>query len=299
MNTMYMNTKSLIQKISIFILISFALVSCSDSIDESGIYPSMTMASSDMGSLTEEYSKSMVPSIAPMTSSGESVNSSIKPKIQVNGSLSMEVISLDSTIPKVKNIVSINGGRITSSNSGYSNQPYVNINILIPSSVFDGVLVDIKQLSSIVTNENIYTNDVTEEYIDIESRLNVMLETEKRFIDLLSNAKNVEEIVQVEKEVMRIRGEIDSLKGRMKYLATTTENSELNLYIVEEMPISGGDNWSFSDSLDDSLRNFVSFIKNTADFLIGIIVFAPIMIILGLIALFSYRFIKKRQLKDT
>lgn len=296
MNTMY--TKPLIQKISIFILISFVFVSCSDSIDESVIFSEMAIASSDMGRSTQEYSKSLVPSIVPMTSSGESVNSSIDPKIQVNGSLSMEVISLDSTIPKVKNIVSINGGRITSSNSGYSNQPYVNINILIPSSVFDGVLVDIKQLSSIVTNENIYTNDVTEEYIDIESRLNVMLETEKRFIDLLSNAKNVEEIVQVEKEVMRIRGEIDSLKGRMKYLTTTTENSELNLYIVEEMPISGGDDWSFSNSLDDSLRNFVSFIKNTADFLIGIIVFAPIMIILGLIALFSYRFIKKRQLKD-
>ena len=296
---MSFNTKTLIQKISILILISFVLVSCSNSIDDSGISSSMPMASSDMGTLTQEYSKSMVPSIAPMISSGEYADSNIEPKIQVNGSLSMEVISLDSTIPKIKNIVSINGGRITSSNSGYSNQPYVNINILIPSSVFDGVLEDIKQLSSIVTNENIYTNDVTEEYIDIESRLNVMLETEKRFIDLLSNAKNVEEIVQVEKEVMRIRGEIDSLKGRMKYLTTTTENSELNLYIIEEMPISGGDDWSFSDSLDDSLRNFVSFIKNTADFLIGIIVFAPIMIILGLIALFSYRFIKKRQLKDT
>ena len=296
---MSFNTKTLLQKISISILISFVLVSCSDSIDDSGISSAMPMVSSDMETLERGYSKAIVPAIAPMTSSEEYAESNIDPKIQVNGSLSMEVISLDSTIPKVKNIVSANGGRITSSNSGYSNQPYVNINILIPSSVFDGVLGDIKQLSSIVTNENIYTNDVTEEYIDIESKLNVMLETEKRFIALLSNAKNVEEIVQVEKEVMRIRGEIDSLKGRMKYLTTTTENSELNLYIVEEMPISGGDDWSFNDSLDDSLRNFVSFIKSTTDFLIGIIVFAPIIIILGLIALFSYRFIKKRQLKDT
>ena len=78
----------------------------------------------------------------------------------------------------VKNIIAANSGMITSSNSGYSDQPYVNINILIPSSEFDGVLEDIKQISSIVNNENIYTNDVTEEYIDIESRLNVMFETE-------------------------------------------------------------------------------------------------------------------------
>ncbi len=142
---MSFNTKTLIQKISISILISFVLVSCSDSIDDSEISSSMSMVSSDMETLERGYSKAMVPAIAPMTSSGEYADSNIEPKIQVNGSLSMEVISLDSTIPKVKNIVSANGGRITSSNSGYSNQPYVNINILIPSSVFDGVLGDINQ----------------------------------------------------------------------------------------------------------------------------------------------------------
>ena len=146
-----------------------------------------------------------------------------------------------------------------------------------------------------VSNENIYTNDVTEEYIDIESRLTVMLETEKRFLSLLADAKKVEEIVQVETEIMRIRGEIDSLQGRIKYLTTTTDNSQLNIYMIEEMPISGGDDWNISDSFDDSLRNFVSFTKSMADFLIGIIVFMPILIILGLGTFFGYRFIKKKR----
>jgi len=290
-----------IKYISIFLLILLVSVNCSKGAIAPEDYNetrSMDISSDEMMISDVSYSKSMVAGNAPVASSGEYSDSTIEPKIQVNGSLSMEVSSLDSTISKVKNIVSNNDGRIVSSNSGYSNQPYVNINILIPSSTFDGVLDDIKLLSTIVTNENIYTNDVTEEYIDIDSRLGVMLEAENRFIDLLPEAKNVEDIVQIEKEVMRIRGEIDSLKGRMKYLTTTTKNSQLNLYIVEEMPISGGDGWNFSDSLSDSLRVFVSFLKNTADFLIGIIVFAPIIIILGLITLFTYSFIKKRQSKD-
>ncbi len=293
MDFMSISIRNIIQNILIIILIYFTLISCSGSTNDSAI----EMSVNDMVVSEGMYDAptSMVSKSALGSPPAENSNSSIQPKIQVNGSLSLEVLDLDMAILKVKNIVSKNSGRITSSNSGYSNQPYVNINILIPSSTFEGVLDDIKQISSLVSNENIYTNDVTEEYIDIESRLTVMLETEKRFLSLLADAKKVEEIVQVETEIMRIRGEIDSLQGRIKYLTTTTDNSQLNIYMIEEMPISGGDDWNINDSFDDSLRNFVSFTKSMADFLIGIIVFMPILIILGLGTFFGYRFIKKKR----
>ena len=277
----------------IIMLISLVMVGCSSSSNDSEIDSVMTASSPDMFR-SEAMSGISINNKDISLGNGYS-NSNTQSKIQVNGSLSLEVTNLDSAILNVKNIIAANSGMITSSNSGYSDQPYVNINILIPSSEFDGVLEDIKQISSIVNNENIYTNDVTEEYIDIESRLNVMLETEKRFLSLLKTANKIEEIVQVEKELMRIRGEIDSLTGRIKYLTTTTENSQLNLYMIEEMPISGSDDWNIGNSFDDSLRTFISFLKNTADFLIGILVFTPILIILGLIGFLGYKFINKRK----
>jgi len=277
----------------IIMLISLVMVGCSSSSNDSEIDSVMTASSPDMFR-SEAMSGISINNKDISLGNGYS-NSNTQSKIQVNGSLSLEVTNLDSAILNVKNIIAANSGMITSSNSGYSDQPYVNINILIPSSEFDGVLEDIKQISSIVNNENIYTNDVTEEYIDIESRLNVMLETEKRFLSLLKTANKIEEIVQVEKELMRIRGEIDSLTGRIKYLTTTTENSQLNLYMIEEMPISGSDDWNIGNSFDDSLRTFISFLKNTADFLIGILVFTPILIILGLIGFLGYKFISKRK----
>ena len=277
----------------IIMLISLVMVGCSSSSNDSEIDSVMTASSPDMFR-SEAMSGISINNKDISLGNGYS-NSNTQSKIQVNGSLSLEVTNLDSAILNVQNIIAANSGMITSSNSGYSDQPYVNINILIPSSEFDGVLEDIKQISSIVNNENIYTNDVTEEYIDIESRLNVMLETEKRFLSLLKTANKIEEIVQVEKELMRIRGEIDSLTGRIKYLTTTTENSQLNLYMIEEMPISGSDDWNIGNSFDDSLRTFISFLKNTADFLIGILVFTPILIILGLIGFLGYKFISKRK----
>ena len=277
----------------IIVLISLIIVGCSSSSNDSEIDSVMTVSSPDMFR-SESMSEISINNKDISSGSGYS-NSNTQSKIQVNGSLSLEVTNLDSAILNVKNIIAANSGMITSSNSGYSDQPYININILIPRSEFDSVLEDIKQISSIVNNENIYTNDVTEEYIDIESRLNVMLETEKRFLSLLETANKIEEIVQVEKEIMRIRGEIDSLTGRIKYLTTTTENSQLNLYMIEEMPISGSDDWNIGNSFDDSLRTFISFLKNIADFLIGILVFTPILIILGLIGFLGYKFISKRK----
>ncbi len=91
---------------------------------------------------------------------------------------------------------------------------------------------------------------------------------------------------------MRLRGDIDSLEGRIKYLNKTTDNAVLNIHITEEKPITGND-WSFLDSLDNSVRNLISLGKNIANFLITVIVFSPILIVMSLISFFGYRIGKR------
>ena len=91
---------------------------------------------------------------------------------------------------------------------------------------------------------------------------------------------------------MRLRGEIDSLEGRLQYLSKTTDNSVLNIYMVEEISIAGS-GWSFFDSLDKSVRSLVSFSKHVANFLIGVIVFSPILIVALVVVLLIYKYGKK------
>ena len=119
-----------------------------------------------------------------------------------------------------------------------------------------------------------------------------MKQTENRFLALLSETTNIKEIIDVEKEVMRIRGDIDSLEGRIKYLTKTTDNSVLNIYMVEELPITGSE-WNFSDSLDSSVRALASFSKHLVNFIIDIIVFSPIIIGAGLLSFLVYKFSRK------
>ena len=62
-----------------------------------------------------------------------------------------------------------------------------------------------------------------------------MKETEKRFVSFLSDADDIEEIIQLEKGLMRLGGEVDRLEGRVTYLTKTTEKFFLYLHIMEEI----------------------------------------------------------------
>ena len=224
---------------------------------------------------------------AEVLSSHDSVS-----KIQVNGSLSIEVEDVEKASKTVRELVLLHDGRITNSDTGSFEQRYANITLLVPSSKFYPIIDEIKKISASVSNENIYSNDVTEEYIDTGARLSVMKDTENRFSKLLEDTRNIDDAIKVEKELMRIRSEIDSLQGRMNYFVKTTDNSVLNLRMVESVPLTG-DRWDVQKSVSDSFRNLVSFTKHIADFFIGVLIFSPVIGVVAAVSYFLYRVAKR------
>ena len=217
-------------------------------------------------------------------------------KIQRNANLSIEVKNLDDSINKLNEIILLLNAEIISSNKGGADfgQPYSNIRIRVASNNLNSAIGEFKKLATKIISENVYTNDVTEEFIDTEARLNIMKSTEDRFNLLLSKSETVEEIIQVEKELMRIRGDIESLEGRLNYLSKTTDTSEINLNLNEKIPVTG-ESWKINESFTSALQNLSSFAKNLADFLINVIVFIPFIIALAILIIIIRRFTKKKK----
>jgi len=215
-------------------------------------------------------------------------------KIQRNANLSIEVKNLDESINKLNEIILLLNAEIISSNKGGADfgQPYSNISIRVASNNLNSAIGEFKKLATKIISENIYTNDVSEEFIDTEARLNIMKSTEDRFNLLLLKSETVEEIIQVEKELMRIRGDIESLEGRLNYLSKTTDTSEINLNLNEKIPVTG-ESWRINESFTSALQNLSSFAKNLADFLINVIVFIPAIIVLAIVIIIIRKFIKK------
>ena len=269
----------------LFLLITFLIFSCSSESETGGFSESKMSISPEMAMMED------VRISTPPTSLGNE-----EKKIQRNANISIEVKNLDESIDKLNEIILLFNAEIISSNKGGIDfgQPYANIRIRVLSSNLDSAIKEFKKLSTKIISENVYTNDVTEEFIDTEARLKIMKSTEDRFNSLLLKSETVEEIIQVEKELMRIRGDIESLEGRLNYLSKTTDTSEINLNLNEQIPITG-ESWKINDSFTSALQNLSSFAKWLADFIINIIVFIPAIIVIALIIIFLRKLIKNRK----
>ena len=269
----------------LILLITFLIFSCSSESETGGFSESKMSISPEMAMMED------VRISTPPTSLGNE-----EKKIQRNANISIEVKNLDESIDKLNEIILLFNAEIISSNKGGMDfgQPYANIRIRVLSGNLDSAINEFKKLSTKIISENIYTNDVTEEFIDTEARLKIMKSTEDRFNSLLLKSETVEEIIQVEKELMRIRGDIESLEGRLNYLSKTTDTSEINLNLNEQVPITG-ESWKINDSFTSALQNLSSFAKWLADFIINIIVFIPAIIVITLIIIFLRKLIKNRK----
>ena len=269
----------------LILLFTFLIFSCSSESETGGFSESKMSISPEMAMMED------VRISTPPTSLGNE-----EKKIQRNANISIEVKNLDESIDKLNEIILLLNAEIISSNKGGMDfgQPYANIRIRVLSGNLDSAINEFKKLSTKIISENIYTNDVTEEFIDTEARLKIMKSTEDRFNSLLLKSETVEEIIQVEKELMRIRGDIESLEGRLNYLSKTTDTSEINLNLNEQIPITG-ESWKINDSFTSALQNLSSFAKWLADFIINIIVFIPAIIVIALIIIFLRKLIKNRK----
>ena len=271
-------------KIKLLFLILFSISCSSETIDEN--YPLSSMSIAPEMEMARDSSM-------PLTQS--SISNSDK-RIQRNANLNIEVKSINESVDKLNNIISSFGGEIISSNKGGFDygQPYANIRLRVLSENLDSILIEFKKLSSKVISENIYTNDVSEEFIDIEARLKIMKSTENRFNDLLSKSEKIEEIIQVEKELMRIRGDIESLEGRLNYLTKTTDTSEINLNLNEQIPITG-ESWKINEEFKEAFKNLLGFAKSLTNFVINVIVFIPVIIVSGILVFLLRKYIKNRN----
>ncbi len=115
-----------------------------------------------------------------------------------------------------------------------------NLTIRVPSDKYDSLAnlllkkAEIKKLNSKSTS----IQDVTEEYMDVETRLEIKKESEKKLTELLGKAKNLAEVLEIQKQLSEQREEIESVEGQMKYLANQVSYSTLQVSFYVKMPYS-------------------------------------------------------------
>ncbi len=118
--------------------------------------------------------------------------------------------------------------------SAYSRILY-HLEIRIPKDNFDSFLSELSAGVEKFDQKNISVEDVTEEFIDINARLKIKKETERQYLQLLKQARTVQDILEVQNQLQILRSDIESIEGRLKYLTKQVNFSTLNIDIYQEL----------------------------------------------------------------
>jgi len=155
-------------------------------------------------------------------------------KIIKTGHFRFESRDLEKTHRQIIGLVNRYQGFVSSDRSGKGyNEDFRSMTIRVPSEHFQAMVDSISRGVSYFDQNEITQREVTEEFIDIEARLKAKRELENRYLELLKQAKNVKEMLEIERELSIIREEIEARQGRLNYLQNQVSYSTLNINVYK------------------------------------------------------------------
>jgi hypothetical protein len=160
------------------------------------------------------------------------------------------------------------------------------ISIRVPDEKFDQALTELRNLAVRVKSESTNSQDVTQEYTDLQARLNNAEATEKQYLALLEKATDVEDILKIYDSLSRVRQEIEQIKGQMQYLERTASMSLISVQLEPQATakplVHAG--WSALEALKSAVRGIVIFGQWLVILAIWLLIFIPIWgTVLGII----------------
>jgi len=174
--------------------------------------------------------------------------------------------------------VRLDGYVVSSQISGEEEEMRGWISIRVPDEKFEQALAELRDLAVRVKSESTSSQDVTQEYTDLQARLNNAEATEKQYLVLLEKATDVQDILSIYDSLSRVRQEIEQIKGQMQYLERTASMSLINVYLEPQATakplVSAG--WSALEALKSAVRGIVIFGQWLVILVIWLIIFIPV-----------------------
>ncbi|WP_136667170.1 DUF4349 domain-containing protein [Flavobacterium sp. H122] len=215
-------------------------------------------------------------------------------KIIKKANLKFETQDLAKTFGAIQNAAQKYGAVIANDSSGKDfAASYRNLLIRIPNANFDIFINDISKGVSHFDEKQISQEDVTEEYIDVESRMKSKKKLEERYIQLLNKANKVSEMLEIEGKLAEIREEIEAKEGQLKYLQNRISLSTISIEMYTIDPSESGATSSYGSKIWNSIKEGFNGLSN---FMLSIISIWPfILIFVGVYLWARKRFLKKRN----
>jgi len=277
--------KRLLITVAILVICPLALTSCAGGAP-AGVTPDMTMPAPppeieiEMPPVAPPAAPSAIPEEGYKESGAGVLPATAEERMIVrNGDISLVVEDVTDARDEITQLAVRLGGWVVSSRiAGEEEEMRGWISIRVPDETFDQALAELRGLAVRVTSESTSTQDITEEYVDLQSRLKNAEATESQYLALLEKAETVEDTLKIYDALSRIRYEIEQIKGRMQYLERI---SAMSLISIELRPATTGaplvrPGWSAREALKSAIRGLTTFGQGLGTAAIGAAIFSPI-----------------------
>lgn len=238
------------------------------------------------GAVSDMREQASAPAATPAPAQGGNPSAVPAPTPRMivrTGTATIKVKTLADGIREVRAVAQRLGGYVGNQavQAGDNQTREATLQLKIPSTRFDEAVAALSAAGK-VESVQVNAEDVGEEFVDVNARLENARRLEERLINLLATRTGkLEDVLMVERELARVREDIDRLAGRSQFLQHQVALSTLNVTVHEPTPLgTPGDN-RILDALRTAWRNFVGAIAYMIE-LFGALL--PIAVVAGAVA---------------
>lgn len=222
-------------------------------------------------------------------------------KIIMNAQIEIEVDDVVIIQKNIETLTTENNGYIGESRLNSYNQEKrtVTMKLRVPSVRFNFMFNTICEMGKVL-NSNKTSQDVTEQYTDLEGRIKNKKLEEKRILELLQKTGAIKDLLEVERELARVREEIEGMEGQLRLLSNQVSYSTIDINLYEKEKTATSNFWNLGQVKDNAVIALMQMLRAlTYLFIYGFIVIVPFLLViyifLRIIITIIIKFTKKNK----
>ena len=207
-----------------------------------------------------------------------------------NADLSIVVADVNGRVKQIENMAKAMGGFLVSENvyqtvvGDGEPVPQASITVRVPHEKLDDALTQIKNGAVDVQNENRNGTDVTDQYVDLQSRLKAKQAAEAQLMSIMQSATKTQDVLDVYAQLQQIQSDIEVLQGQIKYYQQSAALSAISVTIIAQetvkpIKVAG---WVPAGVARDALQSLIFFWQDFVDFMIRFFLYIlPVLLTIG------------------
>jgi hypothetical protein len=214
-----------------------------------------------------------------------------------NADISLTVGDAREALDKAQDLARRLGGYTVSSESWLTDdQLNARLTIRVPADRFEDAMAELRAMGLQVNHESATSDDVTDEYVDLESRLRALEAKEAQLLEFLDDAEDTEAVLAVYEQLSATQTEIEQVKGRIDYLAKLSALATITVELLPEKaePPVVEEGWKPLTTVRNAARALVSTLKGLGSALIWFAVYIlPVLVLLAVPVVFVWWLVRR------